>query len=311
MLGTLINNNIPTSELKISCLTLHLKVHCLKFTLKALTYLTDEAMTILQIEYQTMSRSQGFRFDEALLYIFNILLVVIGVATMIISLSTYNENIQKTLASVLNEPDTPINMNYVYYYVNNAIGIGAVLAICGVIGFSGVCCKNKCLLNKYFICMSVALAYSMCAFFFFLTERAKLESSTMVVFQKQLLNKYHAGNEELDKLVDATHIMLQCCGANGCADFEEPPSSCNCIEENTNVGCMKAVGEFVNIVLNSTFVGGMLLLCLEMAIWLSLNIHGICVPAVPQMSNFSGILAAFIHTLRLCLIVLCNFLKTA
>ncbi|KRZ80900.1 Tetraspanin-11 [Trichinella papuae] len=214
-----------------------------------------------------MNRRQGFRSDEALLHFFNILLLVIGVAAMITSLSTYNENIQKALANVLNQPDTPINMNYVYYYVNNAISIGAVLATCGVLGFFGVCCRNKCLLNMYLICISVAFAYSMIAFFFFLTERAKLESSIMVVFQKQVLDKYRAGSAELDELVDATHIMFQCCGANGCADFEEPPSSCNCIKENIDVGCMKAVGEFVSIVLNSTFVGGMVLLCLEMSIW--------------------------------------------
>ncbi|KRX49247.1 hypothetical protein T05_4515 [Trichinella murrelli] len=224
---------------------------------------------------QAVNRKQRFRFDEAVLHFLNVLLVTIGVGAMIISLYTYNENIQKALKNILNQPKTLISTNYFYYYVNHIVGIGAVLATC-----------------------VLAITYSMTAIFFLLSERAKIESSIMIVFQKQVLQKYHTGNAELDKLLDATHIMFQCCGAKGCKDFEEPPSSCNCTEKNEVVGCMTAVGDAVSTVLTSLLFGGAGLLSLEMFIWimtcyLSLNIRDICVPAVPRM------LATSIHTLRL------------
>ncbi|KRY40123.1 tetraspanin family protein [Trichinella spiralis] len=224
---------------------------------------------------EAVNRRQRFRFDEAVLYFLNMLLVTIGVGAMIISLYTYNENIQKALENVLNQPETLISTNSFYYYVNHTVSIGAVLATC-----------------------VLAIIYSITAIFFLLSERAKIESSIMIVFQKQVLQKYHTGNAELDKLLDATHIMFQCCGAEGCKDFEKPPSSCNCTEKNEVVGCMTAVGDVVSTVLTSLLFGGTALLCLETLIWmmacyLYLNIRDICAPAVLRM------LATSIHTLRL------------
>ncbi|KRX26053.1 hypothetical protein T07_4257 [Trichinella nelsoni] len=247
---------------------------------------------------QEVNRRQRFRFDEAVLHFLNMLLITIGVSAMIISLYTYNENIQKALKNILNQPETLISTNYFYYYVNHIISIGAVLATCGVFGFFGVCCKNNCSLIMHFILIVLAITYSITAIFFFLSERAKIESSIMIVFQKQVLQKYHTGNAELDKLLDAMHIMFQCCGAKGCKDFEKPPLSCNCTEKNEVVGCLTAVGNVVSTVLTSLLFGGTALLGLEMLIWimacyLSLNIRDICVPAVPR------ILATSIHTLRL------------
>ncbi|KRZ97973.1 hypothetical protein T08_7729 [Trichinella sp. T8] len=217
---------------------------------------------------QAVNKRQRFRFDEAVLHFLNMLLVTIGVGAMIISLYTYNENIQKALENILNQPKTLISTNYFYYYVNHIVGIGAVLATCGVLGFFSVCCKNNCSLIMHFILIVLAITYSMTAIFFLLSERAKIESSIMIVFQKQVLQKYHTGNAELDKLLDATHIMFQCCGAKGCKDFEKPPSSCNCTEKNEVVGCMTAVGDAVSTVLTSVLFGGAGLLSLEMFIWI-------------------------------------------
>jgi hypothetical protein len=170
-----------------------------------------------------------------LVFVFNFLIFVVGIAVLATSLSVLFSNVareyfQKILGDAKINDISLDQMNIPLYVL---AAIGALLIITGFLGCCGACMENTCLLALFFSIILILFVAELACGIAILVNKQKVKDELDKGFL-QAMKQYHGGSKELRDAIDGMQQKLECCGCQGPTDFQPnpPPGSCKGV-----VGC--------------------------------------------------------------------------
>ena len=161
-------------------------------------------------------------FIKVLLVIFNLILLLLGIALVVLTALARWTNVFYSLQSIdgLNQL---LNFASITGVTIALISIGAFIMLISIIGLFGAACSNKCLLITYEIVIVILFLAHITAFILVFVYRGRLEDE----FKNGLLNSLTRAkntsppydNNEDANLFKALANGFNCCGVNNSTDF--------------------------------------------------------------------------------------------
>jgi len=171
----------------------------------------------------------GNKCVKYLVFLFNFLVFVIGIAILGLSLSIrFNNDVQKYFQGLLSNADSGVDLNQMYIPLYVLMAIGSLLILTGFLGCCGAWCENTCLLSLFFSIILILFVAELACGIALLVNQDAFKIKIFDGVKKQMA-KYPSGlKEEEVKSIDGMQQALKCCGCYNRSDFvlSTPPKSC-------------------------------------------------------------------------------------
>jgi len=175
----------------------------------------------------------GNKCVKYLVFLFNFLVFVIGIAVLALSLSIrYSNEVQKYFQNIFDKESAGVDLNQMYIPLYVLAAIGALLLLTGFLGCCGAWCENTCLLAIFFSIILILFVAELACGIALLVNQDKFKTAMFDGIKKQM-PKYITGglNQEQKDAIDQMQTKLQCCGCYNSTDYGTPttaslPASC-------------------------------------------------------------------------------------
>lgn len=171
----------------------------------------------------------GNKCVKYLVFLFNFLVFVIGIAVLALSLSIrFSNDVQKYFQNLLIKGGSTVSLEHMYIPLYVLAAIGSLLILTGFLGCCGAWCENTCLLAIFFSIILILFVAELACGIALLVNKDKIKDE---VFKGigEAFKKYGSDKEVRDS-IDSMQQQLQCCGCtNYTVDYgseAKAPDSC-------------------------------------------------------------------------------------
>jgi len=161
----------------------------------------------------------GNKCVKYLVFLFNFLVFVIGIAVLALSLSVrFSNDVQKYFQGLLDNTSSAVNLNQMYIALYVLAAVGAFLILTGFLGCCGAWCENTCLLAVFFSIILILFVAELGCGIAILVKKDSFKQSIFDEITKKM-KEYGSWTPEMKKQFNQTQIDLKCCGCNNITDY--------------------------------------------------------------------------------------------
>jgi len=169
----------------------------------------------------------GNKCVKYLVFLFNFLVFVIGIAVLALSLSIrYSNEVQKYFQNIFDKESAGVDLNQMYIPLYVLAAIGALLLLTGFLGCCGAWCENTCLLAIFFSIILILFVAELACGIALLVNQDKFKNAMFESIKKQVA-KYPNLKDEQVQAIEGMQKALKCCGCYNNTDYtitDYPPS---------------------------------------------------------------------------------------
>jgi len=188
----------------------------------------------------------GNKCVKYLVFLFNFLVFVIGIAILALSLSIrFSNDVQKYFQKLITNSGESINLEQMYIPLYVLAAIGSLLLLTGFLGCCGAWCENTCLLALFFSIILILFVAELACGIAILVNKDKFKDQAFKGITTEM-QKYFNPDFPADQkgAIDSMQQELKCCGCNSPLDYTKGlPESCK--DKKTSVqfteGCCNKV----------------------------------------------------------------------
>jgi CD63 antigen len=182
----------------------------------------------------------GNKTVKYLVFFFNFLVFVIGIAVLALSLTViFSNDAQKYFQGILDKNNTDVNLNQMYIPLYVLAAVGGLLLLTGFLGCCGAWMENTCLLSLFFTIILILFVAELACGIAVLVNKDGFKNTVFEGIKKEM-KRYNSDLPPDQKhAIDQMQESLQCCGCDGPGDFfgTIPPASCKSYTE----GCCNKI----------------------------------------------------------------------
>lgn len=183
-----------------------------------------------------------------MVFLFNFLVFVIGIAILALSLTIrFNNDVQKYFQKILINADSTISLEQMYIPLYVLAAIGGLLLLTGFLGCCGAWCENSCLLAVFFSIILILFIAELACGIAILVKKDSIKAELFKTITSQV-QKYYDPKFPKDQrdAIDGMQQALKCCGCHGTIDYTSTglgkiPESCTGGSLVYNDGCCNKV----------------------------------------------------------------------
>jgi len=170
----------------------------------------------------------GNKCVKYLVFLFNFLVFVIGIAILALSLSIrFSNDVQKYFQKLITNSGESINLEQMYIPLYVLAAIGSLLLLTGFLGCCGAWCENTCLLALFFSIILILFVAELACGIAILVNKDKFKDQAFKGITTQMKKYFDAGfSQEQKDAIDSMQKEMKCCGCNNATDYpnQKPPS---------------------------------------------------------------------------------------
>jgi len=165
-----------------------------------------------------------------LVFLFNFLVFVIGIAVLALSLSIrFSNDVQKYFQNLLIKGGSTVSLEHMYIPLYVLAAIGSLLILTGFLGCCGAWCENTCLLAIFFSIILILFVAELACGIALLVNKDKIKDEVFKGIGEAF--KKYSTDEEVKDSIDSMQQQMKCCGcSNATVDYTNNhikiPNSC-------------------------------------------------------------------------------------
>jgi len=184
----------------------------------------------------------GNKCVKYLVFTFNFLIFVVGIAVMATSLVTvFNNDARTYFNNILAKAGSSFNFDQMNVALYVLAAVGALLLLTGFLGCCGAWTESVCLLSLFFSIVLILFIAELGCGIAILVKKDDVKNALFSEIKK-LIEKYYDSSQEIKDAIDKMQTEVGCCGCNGPLDFplpRGPPTSC--LQGGFTTGCCNKI----------------------------------------------------------------------
>ncbi|WKY16808.1 hypothetical protein Q1695_001430 [Nippostrongylus brasiliensis] len=208
--------------------------------------------------------------NKCVKYIFwaiNFLFFVLGAVIVGLSLwLRFDTNFLSRVVDSIKVDTSNLPLESFYWLLYVIIAFGAVLLILGFLGCCGSACEVICVIGLYFFFVLVLFIAEIVGIVLYFVYKTSIRDNFVNLWRNELVMKYQT-SQSIRNTLDNIQNQLRCCGASGCNDysiFGAYPSSCQCINNPSQIGCATHIWQLLESNLIYVIVVAAIILLVEL-----------------------------------------------
>jgi len=183
----------------------------------------------------------GNKCVKYLVFTFNFLIFVVGIAVMATSLVTvFNSDARKYFGDLLAKAGSGFSLDQMNVALYVLAAVGALLLLTGFLGCCGAWTESVCLLTLFFSIILILFIAELGCGIAILVKKDEVKKALFDEI-KTLIEKYSSQKQEVKDAIDIMQKEVECCGCYGFQDYlpSGPPASCTSSTKPTQLatGC--------------------------------------------------------------------------
>lgn len=172
-----------------------------------------------------------------LVFIFNFLVFVIGIAILALSLTVaFSNDVRNYFQGIIDQTTSGINLSQMYIALYVLAAIGGLLLLTGFLGCCGAWCENSCLLAVFFSIILILFVAELGCGIAILVNKTDFQNKFFAAITNQM-KKYSTLPKDQKETIDNLQKELHCCGCHDSTDYAGQTVPSSCPSDAYSVGC--------------------------------------------------------------------------